>query len=314
MNALILGLFLLFQQVGHVSYEKQVVMLCADPVAFHNSMILPICFDQTNPEFSYGVCWSEHANPSIFNAFTIFNNPAQIFEFRVESLTPNTHYFLSFFKMSRDGTTTYFSPFEVQTMLEVKLGDYYQGGFVCYNYKPTDSLYVPWEQHGLIISKEDLGYASWGMHGKSIADSTSNALGHGRINSEKILKQMGAVSSTFYSSNTTGMGIIHPSAAVLCDQYVSDGWDDWFLPSKGELDALYVENYDSNSPFGLKPNESYWTSSEVFISFQLDKTKRKETKSNHRRAWQARIRSQNLIIYTMAPKKSSGLVRAMRYF
>ncbi len=87
--------------------------------------------------------------------------------------------------MYRNGTTNYFSPFEVQTIRELNLGDYHQGGIVCYIYKPKDSLYVSWEQHGLIISKEDLGYAAWGVHGKPIAGGTAIALGHGKITRKK---------------------------------------------------------------------------------------------------------------------------------
>ncbi len=314
MTTILLGFLMLFQQLESSQFETAAVMLCADPVAYHTSIVIPVCYDKSEEDVSFGICWSTAPNPTIFGPFTIFNQPEETFEFRVESLTPNTPYYFSFFKMYRNGTTDYFSPFEVQTIRELKLGDYHQGGIVCYIYKPKDSLYVPWEQHGLIISKEDLGYAAWGMHGKPIAEGTSIALGHGKANTEKILKQFGSVSGTVFSTNTTSMRIIHPCAALLCDQYVADGYDDWFLPSKGEIDALYVENYDHNDYFGLNPNESYWTSSEVFISFKLDKTKRKDSTSHHRRAWQSRIRSQSLIVYTMVLKKSNGLVRAMRYF
>lgn len=313
MNAIILSIFLQFQT--QVLIASKPLVLCADPTVFQTSVLLSICSENKNTALAYGICWSENPNPSIFDAFTIFNADSNNSEFRAKNLKPETLYYFSFFELDQSGASTYFNAFQVNTLRELKLGDYYQGGNICYLYKPKDSLlYIAGEQHGLIISKEDLGSAYWGQHGIPIADSTSIALGQGKLNSDKIRKQQGGNVASQYASNTTNLRIIYPSAAILCHHYSSDGYSDWFLPSKGEFDALYVENYNSNTMFGINPNESYWTSSEVFVSFKPDKTKRKETTSNHRRAWQARIRSQNLIFYTMAPKKSSGLVRAMRYF
>jgi hypothetical protein len=313
MTAIILSIFLQFQT--QVLNTSKPLALCADPTVFHTSVLLSICSENKNAALAYGICWSENPNPSIFDAFTIFNADSNNFEFRVKNLKPETQYYFSFFELDKSGASTYFNAFQVSTLRELKIGDYYQGGIICYLFKPKDSLlYVAGEQHGLIISKEDLGYAYWGQYGIPIADSTSIDLGQGKINSDKIRKEQGENVTSQYAPNTTNLRIIYPSAAILCHQYSSDGYSDWFLPSKGELDALYAENYNSNAMFGINPSESYWTSSEVFISFKLDKTKRKETTSNHRRAWQAQIRYQNLIIYTMVPKKSSGLVRAMRYF
>jgi hypothetical protein len=313
MTAIILSIFLQFQT--QVLNTSKPLALCADPTVIHTSVLLSICSENKNTALAYGICWSENPNPSIFDAFTIFNSDSNNFEFRVKNLKPETQYYFSFFELDQSGASTYFNAFQVSIPRELKIGDYYQGGIICYLYKPKDSLlYIAGEQHGLIISKEDLGYAYWGQYGIPIADSTSIALGQGKINSDKIRKQQGKNVTSQYAPNTTNLRIIYPSAAILSHQYSSDGYSDCFLPSKGELDALYSENYNSNAMFGINPSESYWTSSGVFISFKLDKTKRKETTSNHRRAWQARIRSQNLIIYTMAPKKSSGLVRAMRYF
>jgi hypothetical protein len=311
MTFLLLGIFL--QIIAPNQTKPDDVSLCADPTVFHSSVLLSICNINSNTEFAYGICWSDKADPTIFDAFTIFNSSESSLEFRVTKLEPEKQYYLRFFKMTQDGVARYYNPFQIETIRELQLGDYYQGGIICYFYKPKDSLYVPWEQHGLIMSIDDLGYAQWGMHGRPIADSTNQGMGFGALNTEKILRQLGSVSSTVYSPTTTGMRIIHPCAALLCDQYVSDGYDDWFLPSKGEWYELYLE-FDFLTILGLNSMEHYWSSSEVYFTWRFRKDKPRHTTYHHRRAWQVQLRARELVIYTMTPKKNVGLVRAMRYF
>jgi hypothetical protein len=311
MTKMLLALLLSIQNITYAAPTDAV--LCADPVIFHSSVLLSICQNQKDEHHAYGVCWSSNPNPTLFDAFTIFSSSEPSFEFRVTNLEPEKQYYLRFFKMTQDGITTYYNPFQIETIRELKLGDYYQGGVICYLFKPKDSLYVPWEQHGLIMSKDDLGYAQWGMRGRPIADSTHVEMGYGRLNTEKILRQFGAVSGSVYSPTTTGMRIIHPCAALLCDQYVSDGYDDWFLPSKGEWYELYLE-FDFLTILGLSSHEYYWSSSEVYITWRFRKDKPRHTKSHHRSAWQVRLRARELVVYTITSKKIVGLVRAMRYF
>jgi len=311
MTTILLGLLLHFQGLANNTLKDAV--LCADPTVFHTSVLLSVCRHETETAYSYGACWSQNLNPSIFDAFTIFNEQASSFEFRVTNLEPNTIYNLRFFRMDSNGNTTYYGAFQIQTTPELKLGDYYQGGIICYLFKPKDSLYVPWEQHGLIMSKNNLGYAQWGMRGRPIADSTNVEMGYGRLNTEKILRQFNMPSGTVYAPNTYDMRIIHPCAALLCDQYVSDGYDDWFLPSKEEWYELYLE-FDFLTVLGLSSTEYYWSSSEVYITWRFRKDKPRHTKSHHRSAWQVRLRARELIVYTITSKKTVGLVRAMRYF
>lgn len=313
MIASFFGFLLFFPSAVQLELEDAALSLCASPVAFHKQIVLSICKNEIRNGEKYGICWSENPSPSIFNRFVLFRDTSTSFEHKIQDLIPNTTYYFSFFRLTIDGKTTYFQPFEAQTMRELKLGDFYQGGIICYIYKPKDALYIEGEQHGLILSKEDLGYAKWGMHGKPIESGTSVKIGAGSTNTEKIIKQYGPLSSMQFSSNNNTLQILHPCAAWLCAQYESGGWEDWFLPSKGEFEALYLE-YDHIPNLGLNSIESYWSSSEVFFSYKLDREKRKESTSHHRRAWQTRVRSQNLIIYTMTLKKTRGLVRAMRYF
>lgn len=311
MTSLILGLF--FQFLSSADAAQNAPVLCADPSVFHSSILLSICHENASPELTYGVCWSENPEPTIFDAFFLFKSNESSFEFRIMNLKPQTNYQLRFFSLEQNGIATYYAPLQIETIRKLEIGDYYQGGVICYLFKPEDSLYVDWEQHGLIISKEDLGHAAWGMHGQPIADSTSVALGQGSVNTAKIVRQLGTGSASFYAPITSGLRIVHPSAALLCRQYISDGYDDWFLPSKNEWYTVFLK-YDSLLVLGLSTSEDYWSSSEVYLTWRFKKDKPRHTKYHHKRAWQTRIRSQSLILYTMSPKKTAILVRAMRYF
>ena len=51
-----------------------------------------------------------------------------------------------------------------------------------------------------------------------------------------------------------------PNAATLCNDYVYGGYDDWFLPSKDELDLMY-ENLKKAGKGGFA-DYAYWSSSE----------------------------------------------------
>jgi len=51
-------------------------------------------------------------------------------------------------------------------------------------------------------------------------------------------------------------------AAQLCDALEVNGYSDWFLPSKGELDLMYTNLHDQTSPVGGLDDVYYWSSSE----------------------------------------------------
>lgn len=73
-------------------------------------------------------------------------------------------------------------------------------------------------------------------------------------------------------TNTTAIVAIQGDgnyAAKACDDLVSGGRDDWFLPSKDELDKMYVnlqkgtdEHGVTYTPVGTFGGSEYWSSSE----------------------------------------------------
>jgi hypothetical protein len=72
----------------------------------------------------------------------------------------------------------------------------------------------------------------------------AKAVGYGRINTAAIIAQSGP----------------GDYAASFADSYVHNGFDDWFLPSKDELDAVYLTHAVMGVPKIMKA--AYWSSSE----------------------------------------------------
>lgn len=126
-----------------------------------------------------------------------------------------------------------------KTPIHHLLGKSYQGGIICY-LSPIDGK-------GMIISLDNLGEdIQWGCSGLNIgADETE--LGLGQKNTNQIL------------SACPFDGI----SADLCDKYESDGYDDWFLPSKDELFEILL-GLRTWGPENAKPISeiTLWTSSE----------------------------------------------------
>jgi hypothetical protein len=106
-------------------------------------------------------------------------------------------------------------------------------------------------QHGLIVAHTNSYasnlYARWGCD--TILVATSTAIGTGQANTTAILNKC----------NDEGI------AARICDQYsvTVDGvtYDDWFLPSKDELNQIYLQRLYIN----YLNQEFYWSSSELNV-------------------------------------------------
>jgi hypothetical protein len=113
------------------------------------------------------------------------------------------------------------------------------GGIVFYDKgKVTDG----WRY--LEVSPEDLGEVNWGCYDKSIPGATGIETGKGRINTAAIMKGC--------PGNKT--------AAFVAASYTGGGENDWYLPSKDELDLIYnnlIKKKIDDSMYNI-----YWSSSE----------------------------------------------------
>ncbi|MDR1930387.1 MAG: hypothetical protein LBQ44_07125, partial [Treponema sp.] len=88
--------------------------------------------------------------------------------------------------------------------------------------------------------------AQWGASGKTI-DGTQANVGSGKRNTRIIVDKL----------NEWGES---GRAAQLCGSLVSDGFSDWFLPGKDELDLMYKNL--AKKGLGNFSSDDYWSSSE----------------------------------------------------
>ena len=123
------------------------------------------------------------------------------------------------------------------------VGDLDGGGKVAYIFQPGDPGYIAGETHGLIaaISDQGAGYAWACLTEVPGADAT--ALGTGNQNTEEIIAHCG----------------IGDNAVSWCYVLNQGGYSDWYLPSKNELNKLYLNKI----AIGNFADELYWCSSEA---------------------------------------------------
>ena len=87
-------------------------------------------------------------------------------------------------------------------------------------------------------------------------DCTGTAIGIGKKNTELLVNAMGNTAFTWATGGETTPNYV----AKLCSDLVYNGFDDWFLPSRDELNLMYVNLYKAG--LGSFIDESYWSSSE----------------------------------------------------
>jgi hypothetical protein len=120
-------------------------------------------------------------------------------------------------------------------VVTLAIGNDYQGGKIAYI---DDS-----GQHGLIAAPSDQSTGIRWYNGRNTATGAiATAIGTGNANTNTIIENQGAGSY----------------AAQLCADLVLGGYSDWYLPSKDELNQLYL----NKTAVGGFANANYWSSSE----------------------------------------------------
>jgi TolB-like protein len=94
----------------------------------------------------------------------------------------------------------------------------------------------------------------WGAYGKTVG-GTATGIGAGKENTEKILQFLRSIGES-------------GKASQLCAALDIAGFDDWFLPSKDELDLMY-KNLKTKGLSGLGDSR-YWSSSETTADYAWD--------------------------------------------
>lgn len=193
------------------------------------------------PVIERGVCWNTSGNPTIANSKTIDGSGTGTYTSLITGLTLGNYYFVRAY--AKNGINTYYGN-EIK-FRAVKIGDNFQGGKIAYILKPGDPGFIPGATKGIIAATSDQSSAIQWYNGSytSFAMPTSSELYQGSTNTNTIVNKQGAGNY----------------AAKLCYDLSLNGYDDWFLPSKDELNQLYI----NKASIGVFADQYYWSSTEV---------------------------------------------------
>jgi hypothetical protein len=176
--------------------------------------------DGGTPITSKGICWDTSPNPTIASV-TKTNDGSGLGSFgsNLTGLTSGTVYYVRAYAVNSFGTS-YGAQF---TFIALAIGDTYQGGKLAYLIASGDPGYDVNTPHGLIAHNTDLANARWGTEGLNVAGAGGTAIGTGYQNTLDII-----------AGDALGV------AATNCRALTTNGYNDWYMPSKDELNKLYL--------------------------------------------------------------------------
>jgi hypothetical protein len=183
--------------------------------------------------FEYGATTAY--SQSVVVASNIVTNSDSVITCQLTGLNPQSTYHFCI-KVVDAGGTVLGSDKTFTTTPAIQIGDNYAGGIVFY----LDAS----QEHGFVCAASDLSAtALWGNYHGILG--TGSDIGSGYNN-------------TSLEEQTCG----YTSAAHFCWYLSLNGYDDWFLPSRNELNLMYINlKVNLNNVAGFAPAD-YWSSSE----------------------------------------------------
>lgn len=134
------------------------------------------------------------------------------------------------------------------------------GGYIFYD---KGSYSDGWRYLEVSLVSTEWTDKEWGNYGFGIQGPGGTALGvaigTGKANTAAIVAWLDA-----NTDNSSGdVTYRRQRAAYLCDQLTSNGYSDWFLPSKEELNMIYTNLKLAIPSLGNLSDSYYWSSTEV---------------------------------------------------
>ena len=173
-----------------------------------------------------------------------------------------------FYYYNGSGWEGYYSKNEVDTLianlqsqinnLALRVGDFHGGGVIFYIFELGDTGYIAGETHGLIAAVADQSSSiRWFNGSYDTTGATGTAIGTGSANTDAIISVQGPVATSY--------------AAGLARAYTGGGYTDWFLPSKDELNKMYLNKATINTTASANGGSNissnyYWSSTEYGTS------------------------------------------------
>lgn len=118
----------------------------------------------------------------------------------------------------------------------------------------------------LEAAPSDIGVLAFGYYrpeSTNLIVGTALSIGSGKLNTESLVKYMDIDGKAYSASSGEN---VNEYAARKCLDYEHCGYDDWYLPSKEELNLMY-KNLHKNGLGSFADDYAYWSSSEEYADY-----------------------------------------------